>query len=1182
MSASTPEKTPAPQPGPLGAGAQENIAVAGKYLEPGDGHARKTRDWQLYFLFRILTQTEAAAAAKASKSTSAGTAQDDPLTIAETLERAHPALLSLTAHRVTSLGGPASPGQTMRAATEFRSWLNFIAGGRDLAPKTDGQLLDQLASEASSATGIADLYPTVAGEAAIAAIRNAGSRTISQGLATVAHYEVLRHHWLADLGDAGGALRPQLSDDIRIDGQPMALAFDPASINIAFTFNGLKQLGLNELVLRSFPDAFRDGMAARAARLHDTGPSAPENWYGELGSARVHGYFTGGYSADGASEDAWKSLRAEIDRFNTRDPAPGAQRTRASLQRLFAKLGMELMHIELGQAPYNIGGDGRPHHVLPRVEHFGFRDGVSQPFVDLKLRPDGSMIAPAPGGATPGRNRTWTPLATGEVYLGYPDEDGHLIAQPANRTLRIAGTYLVFRKLSQDVVAFRHYLSAQRPGSPDAQNRLAAQIVGRWKSGTSLVTSPDYDTRVSEPQLNDFRYAEQDPPGDRCPLGAHVRRANPRDIGGRNNVRRHRLMRRSMSYGGPLLADGSQGDGEERGLLFIAANARIDMQFELVQADWLNRGEFLGQAGLGKCPLTGANDGAVGDAFLEAGKGAPVTGIPRFVVTRGGDYFFAPSLDALRGLADEHQTFPPDIAGLAARGHSFGDARTEGLFSEERLAPLVLDALAGRNAPVGFRQPAAAYGQASFGNVAPVEPPHVSQNVVFVRSHADVSFVLSSKPDPKTQAVAFTAAHSRIAGNRMLGRGNLLVGTDWENSASPGERDVLLDILREAWDLNASDWRVRLTAIVKQTLNAALARTAPAGRLDLVRDFAADATFGVVTRIFGISSPDYLTELAMATPFGRRHVGQVHPDWLTSNARASDENPGLVTLKVWSFLVGLNLVGDLQVQKPVVALGQQAASEALLHIDTLLALARERRPRSSTDTLLAAFVAKEQVLTSRHGLSASAYYDHVRSLLFELALTASAIIPAVFGKLMDASFRFGLDLTQLVPALDGIARAAGNQPDEGIHALIYELNRLDPALPVVLRCCEAPAGAVLPSGVTIRPGQWVAALVAAANLDGSAFPGPDQFSLGALLPGGKPRDRSKYLMFGVQDAGAGPRGTRVCWGRDRVALFTLTQCMRAASRLPGLRRVPGPEGQLKKLLGIASGLKGRFAPFTPD
>ena len=159
--------------------------------------------------------------------------------------------------------------------------------------------------------------------------------------------------------------------------------------------------------------------------------------------------------------------------------------------------------------------------------------------------------------------------------------------------------------------------------------------------------------------INDFLYAADDPRGQRCPLGAHARRTNPRDTGGTDEVQRHRILRRSISYGGPFLPPDADGDGRRRGLLFIALNSRIDMQFELVQSRWIDGGEFLGQVGLNRCPIVGAHEGKADDAFLEARAVAPVTHLPRFVTTRGGDYFFAPGIDALRAIA-EGFPFPPD------------------------------------------------------------------------------------------------------------------------------------------------------------------------------------------------------------------------------------------------------------------------------------------------------------------------------------------------------------------------------------------------------------------------------------------------------------------------------------------------------------------------------------------
>ena len=349
-----------------------------------------------------------------------------------------------------------------------------------------------------------------------------------------------------------------------------ALTRDCTPDNVAFTYSGLTALKMNGDTLASFPDAFKEGMAARADRLHDTGPSAPEAWEGELGLPSVHGYFTGSFDlseGDAPKESFWKAMRRDVEAFNNPVSELG-QTLRFGFRILFRVYGMEILHIELGQFPYEVEGDTvRPFDS--RVEHFGFRDGLSQPFVDMKLG------APPPGGGTPGQDGTWTPVAPGEILLSEPDEDNQTHRRPINKTLRLGSTFLVFRKLEQDVSGFRAFLDRCCPGDHKAQEALAAQFVGRWQNGAPLVSSSAHASSAGQSKdaaLNDFRYAADDPLGKQCPLGAHIRRANPRDTGGRREARRHRILRRGISYGGPLLKEGVPDDGERRGLLFVAAN----------------------------------------------------------------------------------------------------------------------------------------------------------------------------------------------------------------------------------------------------------------------------------------------------------------------------------------------------------------------------------------------------------------------------------------------------------------------------------------------------------------------------------------------------------------------------------------------------------------------------------
>ena len=164
-------------------------------------------------------------------------------------------------------------------------------------------------------------------------------------------------------------------------------------VNFVFTFAGLAALGLDPTTLASFPDAFTQGMAARADRLGDTGPSAPENWNGPLGVndvndlASVHGYFTGGFSSETTRRRCRTrcggTVREGVAAFNARSDPKGAALRRVLNDRHFRLLGLKVVYIELGENPYEVNALGNLQRTPYRKEHFGFSDGVSQPFVDL-------------------------------------------------------------------------------------------------------------------------------------------------------------------------------------------------------------------------------------------------------------------------------------------------------------------------------------------------------------------------------------------------------------------------------------------------------------------------------------------------------------------------------------------------------------------------------------------------------------------------------------------------------------------------------------------------------------------------------------------------------------------------------------------------------------------------------
>ncbi|HEV7214624.1 MAG TPA: Dyp-type peroxidase [Chloroflexota bacterium] len=413
---------------------------------------------------------------------------------------------------------------------------------------------------------------------------------------------------------------------------------DDVARNIAFTPSGLSKMGLTPDMLALFSAAFLDGMASthRGRLLGDLDANAPQHWaWGSPTGAPVDLVLML-YASDEAALSTLYDAQA------------------AAFQDAGLRLTQKLETVDLGD-----------------IEHFGFRDGVSQPVIEgiPKAAPAANVVK------------------AGEFLLGYVNEyglytdrpllpaaadpTGILPRDPAGSSaadLGRNGSYLVVRTLQQDVYGFRQFLAqtgASAPGGDtDAGLRLAAKLVGRWPSGAPLALTPEHD----DPALagaNDFAYAKEDPDGLRCPVGAHIRRSHPRDSldpnpGSDQSVaidKRHRLIRRGREYGPPLPADDYDQPtppcvaGVERGLHFMAVNANIARQFEFIQHTWLNNPKFAGLYDDAD-PLLAAHT-PVGGAFTIPADPvrARITGLPRFVTVRGGAYFFLPGLRAIRYLA---------------------------------------------------------------------------------------------------------------------------------------------------------------------------------------------------------------------------------------------------------------------------------------------------------------------------------------------------------------------------------------------------------------------------------------------------------------------------------------------------------------------------------------------------
>jgi deferrochelatase/peroxidase EfeB len=421
------------------------------------------------------------------------------------------------------------------------------------------------------------------------------------------------------------------------------------ALHVAFTSEGLRALGVAPDLCAEFSAEFLAGMAgdaARARRLGDIGASDPGNWQWGAGERLPHVavllYARSGRLA------AWER---EVE----------------------AQCAAGFVRIERLSTSDTVD-----------VEPFGFADGISQPEVDWERR-------------RPVRDQDQLEYlnvsCVGEFLLGYPNEYGRYTPRPLlaperdpggllsraedapeRADLGRNGCYLVMRQLRQDVQGFWRELDRQAQGDPDLRERLAAAMVGRKKTGEPLAApggEPVAGGAARHSTLNAFTY-QDDPQGVRCPLGAHIRRANPRNadlppgapgiisrlcrILGFNaaaleqdliaSTRFHRLLRRGRVYGA----------GADTGIHFICLAANIKRQFEFVQSAWLMGSRF---AGLNESdPLLGHRSPDPGDSLTDGfsmpqadGPDRRLSGLPQFVTVLGGAYFFLPGIRALRYLA---------------------------------------------------------------------------------------------------------------------------------------------------------------------------------------------------------------------------------------------------------------------------------------------------------------------------------------------------------------------------------------------------------------------------------------------------------------------------------------------------------------------------------------------------
>jgi Dyp-type peroxidase family len=375
--------------------------------------------------------------------------------------------------------------------------------------------------------------------------------------------------------------------------------------SVAFTWNGLRALGLDEASLATFPVEFQQDMPARWQVLGDTGNNHPDHWVGGLVGPQLHA----------------------IAILFARDASDRNQSVREHNALLARTPGIEVLS--------SLDLEAIPPFQFVR-EHFGYRDRLTTPEIE------GTGIEPTPGSGPP--------LKAGEFILGYPDEDGPPANLPQPEILSRNGSYMAYRRLQQHVGAFRDFLREQGGPTPEEQELLAAKLMGRWRSGAPLVLAPEKDdpALANDPQRNNnFNYAGMDPQGYAVPLGAHIRRMNPRDTA--VNIQRRKVLRRGATYGPPL-PEGTPEDGVERGIAAFVICASLVRQFEFVQNVWVNDPNFH-ELGNEHDPMIGIQDGTFDFTIPKRPIRKKIKGLPAFTTLKGGAYLFLPGIKALQYLA---------------------------------------------------------------------------------------------------------------------------------------------------------------------------------------------------------------------------------------------------------------------------------------------------------------------------------------------------------------------------------------------------------------------------------------------------------------------------------------------------------------------------------------------------
>ncbi len=866
-----------------------------------------------------------------------------------------------------------------------------------------------------------------------------------------------------------------------------------ATAHVAFTRPGLQAIGLDGDTLSQFPREFTEGMSLgeRPRVLGDTNASAPEKWqFGGPGTPVLHVLL----ALYGETPERMERLFAEP----WYPSAPGTGLTIVYAQDTFR------------------ANDNEP---------FGFRDGISQPAVaGVPFTLDASQTLAPP------------PVAPGEFLLGYLNEYENTTpaptaapgmdptnalpfdtTTPTQKAFALNGSFLVLRKLAQNYDGFWKFCeeaSAALVGTPYAGDKIAvaAKLVGRWKSGCPLTLSAERDDTaigIDDKRNNNFRFDATDAEGFACPIGAHARRSNPRDVLHPNNPKRsqqitnrHRLMRRGRPYPDNTLE--SIASAGEIGLIFIAINADLQRQFEFVQQTWLNSPAF-NDLFNDSDPIVANNDAPGNMTIQREPARLTIHNIPSFVTTRGGGYFFLPGLRALRFLANlpeqggagdvevgktveivspsevEPETTgagdKPDSGGVMTTLHDAWKAvLTEGHKLEEGLLNLreLLDKdLEGLMAKPGVVK-------APFSIMRSIRQIFVVPHLAAVSLYPDVLEVLGNE-------AAFSVAP--IYAEKMKATtGAFVLGMD-----DTQEYQTEIGLMKSAVvpdDIGLI--RKTTEELAQLQVDAAAAR---GGKLDAVSELTRFVPNSLVGSYFGAPGPDIATNMR----------------WMRSIFRH----------------IFLNLSNDPKMKEEAEA----SSTEMNRYLDALIA--QRKAELSSGSTLPDDFLCRLVKLQAKAG---PPFADEVIR-----RIVGGTTVGTVDTNSKAAAQALEQILSRPLTLTDA-HNAAVADDDDALAQIVFEALRFNPQNPFLLRKCELDTVLAVgtPREARIKAGSLVLVGTESAMFDPDMFPEPNVFR--------RDRPMENYIHFG--------HGLHTCFGH-LLAGQIIPGTLKPLLKRTGLRTVNG-------------------------